>query len=202
MNATVSQPEIRNQLLLRLIESRSVTDELFRIVRADAIYDRPIPERHRIIFYMGHLEAFDWNLIGGHALGLGAAHKELDRLFAFGIDPVETGLPQDNPSDWPRLSEINAYNLRVREGLDDILARPSQTSARPWQYPEEVILNVAIEHRLMHAETLAYMLHQLTPDRKIVPRGYRTVVSHRPTPPIASQMIDIPAGFATLGQRV
>ena len=199
MNATVSQPEIRNQLLLRLIESRSVTDELFRIVRADAIYDRPIPERHRIIFYMGHLEAFDWNLIGGHALGLGAAHKELDRLFAFGIDPVETGLPQDNPSDWPRLSEINAYNLRVREGLDDILARPSQTSARPWQYPEEVILNVAIEHRLMHAETLAYMLHQLTPDRKIVPRGYRTVVSHRPTPPIASQMIDIPAGFATLG---
>ena len=97
MNATVSQPEIRDQLLLRLAESRSVTDELFRIVRADAIYDRPIPERHRIVFYIGHLEAFDWNLIAGHALGLGAAHKELDRLFAFGIDPVETGLPQDNP---------------------------------------------------------------------------------------------------------
>jgi hypothetical protein len=80
MNATVSQPEIRNQLLLRLAESRSVTDELFRVVREDALYDRPIPERHRIIFYIGHLEAFDWNLIASHALGLGAAHKELDRL--------------------------------------------------------------------------------------------------------------------------
>ena len=162
MNATASQPDIRDQLLLRLAESRSITDELFRIVRTDALYDRPIPERHRIVFYIGHLEAFDWNLIAGHALGLGAAHKELDRLFAFGIDPVDGGLPRDSPSDWPRLSEISAYNLRVREGIDDILKSHSQASASHWQYPREVILNVAIEHRLMHAETLAYMLHQLT----------------------------------------
>ncbi len=199
MNATVSQPDIRDQLLLRLAESRSVTDDLFRIVRADALYDRPIPERHRIIFYIGHLEAFDWNLIAGHALGLGAAHKELDRLFAFGIDPVDGGLPRDKPSDWPRLSEINAYNMRVREEIDDILKGHSQASASHWQYPQEVILNVAIEHRLMHAETLAYMLHQLSPDRKSVPHGYRDEGSDRPRPPIATRMIDIPAGFATLG---
>ena len=55
MNATVSQPEIRDRLLLRLAESRSVTDDLFRMVRAEALYDRPIPERHRIVFYIGHL---------------------------------------------------------------------------------------------------------------------------------------------------
>ncbi len=199
MNATVSQTDIRDQLLLRLAESRAVTDDLFRIVRADALYDRPITERHRIIFYIGHLEAFDWNLIAGHALGLGSAHKELDHLFAFGIDPVDGGLPQDRPSDWPRLSEISAYNQRVREGIDEILKSHSQASASHWQYPQELILNVAIEHRLMHAETLAYMLHQLSLDRKIVPHGYRTVGSHRPRPPIAARMIDIPAGFATLG---
>ena len=75
MNATVSQPDIVDRLLLRLAEARAVTDDLFRIVRTDALYDRPIPERHRIVFYIGHLEAFDWNLIAGHALGLGAAHK-------------------------------------------------------------------------------------------------------------------------------
>jgi hypothetical protein len=28
--------------------------------------------------------------------------------------------------------------------------------------------DVAIEHRLMHVETLAYMLHQLSPERKFV----------------------------------
>jgi gamma-glutamyl hercynylcysteine S-oxide synthase len=95
MNATATQLDNRDQLWLRLAESRSMTDDLFRIVRRDALYDRPIPERHRIVFYIGHLEAFDWNLIAGQALGLGPAHKEFDRLFAFGIDPVDGGLPTD-----------------------------------------------------------------------------------------------------------
>jgi ergothioneine biosynthesis protein EgtB len=198
MSVTVSQPAIREQLLLRLAESRSVTDELFRIVHADAFYDRPIAERHRLIFYIGHLEAFDWNLIADHALGLSAAHNELNRLFAFGIDPVGVGLPQDKPSDWPQFSEIKAYNRRTRENVDGILEDHSRSSAYCWQYPQEVILNVAIEHRLMHAETLAYMLHELSFKRKILPRNYQPVDT-RSRSPIASRMIDIPAGLATLG---
>ena len=63
MNATAAQLDKRNELLVRLAESRSATDDLFQMVHADALYDRPIPERHRIVFYIGHLEAFDWNLI-------------------------------------------------------------------------------------------------------------------------------------------
>ena len=104
MSTTATQLENRNQLSVRLAESRRMTDDLFRIVRTEALYDRPIPERHRIVFYIGHLEAFDWNLIAGQALGLGPAHQEFDRLFAFGIDPVGGGLPSDQPSDWPRLA--------------------------------------------------------------------------------------------------
>jgi iron(II)-dependent oxidoreductase len=200
VNVSATQVDTRDQLLLRLAQSRSVTDDLFRIVRTEALYDRPIAERNRIVFYIGHVEAFDWNLIAGQALGLGVAHTEFDRLFAFGIDPVNGGLPQDTPSDWPRLSEVDAYNSRVREGIDDILKSQSNASARDWRYPEEVILNVAIEHRLMHAETLAYMLHQLGPERKIAPRGYQSR-DPRPRTPAVSRMIDIPAGFATLGIR-
>jgi ergothioneine biosynthesis protein EgtB len=199
MNASATQPEIRDQLLLRLAESRLLTDDLFGMVRADALYDRPIPERHRIVFYIGHLEAFDWNLIAGHALGLEPMHKEFDRLFAFGIDPVEGGLPQDKPSDWPRLAEINDYKLSVREKIDNILESYLRSSTSCWQYPHEVILNVAIEHRLMHAETLAYMLHQLSPERKIAPRSDHPTNSPWPRLPIVHRMIDIPAGIATLG---
>ncbi|HUA61565.1 MAG TPA: hypothetical protein VML19_22590, partial [Verrucomicrobiae bacterium] len=46
--------------------ARARTDELFALVRPDAIYDRPIAERHRIVFYLGHMEAFDWNLLRNH----------------------------------------------------------------------------------------------------------------------------------------
>ena len=186
-------------LLNRLAESRAMTDELFRIVRPGALYSRPIPERHRIIFYIGHLEAFDWNLIGDHALGRGSAHKEFDHLFAFGIDPVGRGLPTDQPSDWPSINEVQAYIVQARKSLDEILQNRSLHAESGWRYPCETILNVAIEHRIMHAETLAYMLHQLAGEAKSPPRTYRTPDTAPASPAIRPRMVEIPAGQATLG---
>ena len=62
MNPASVAPSTRlHQLQGRLNAARARGDELFQIVRPEAIYDRPLPERHRIIFYLGHLEAFDWN---------------------------------------------------------------------------------------------------------------------------------------------
>jgi formylglycine-generating enzyme required for sulfatase activity len=61
----------------------------------------------------------------------------------------------------------------------------------------EQILHVAIEHRLMHAETLAYLLHNLTYDQKICDAPAIAYSSRALTVP----MIEIPAGIATLGQR-
>lgn len=199
MRATATRVEKQQGLLARLDAARSLTDDLFRAVREEALYDRPIAARHRIIFYVGHLEAFDWNLIAGHALGRGSSHPEFDRLFAFGIDPIGGGLPTDQPSDWPRRAEIDAYNLRVRQELAGILSERPQSSASDWQYPAEVLLNVAIEHRLMHAETLAYMLHQLPVARKLPPQDYTALDASKAGPPILARMADVPAGAVTLG---
>ena len=58
-------------------------------MRPDSLFERPIPERHRIVFYIGHLEAFDWNLIGRDALDLPVFQATFDGLFSFGIDPLE-----------------------------------------------------------------------------------------------------------------
>ena len=69
--------EVRHQLLERLSEARVRTDEIFDIVKPDSIYERPIPERHRINFYLGHLEAFDWNLLRERVLGMKAFHPDL-----------------------------------------------------------------------------------------------------------------------------
>jgi len=44
-----------------------------------------VTKRHRIIFYLGHLEAFDWNLFRDRLPGLKVFAPESDRLFAFGI---------------------------------------------------------------------------------------------------------------------
>src|SRR5207245_1813294 len=111
----------------RLLDARLRTDELFRVVREEAMYDRPIPERHRIIFYVGHVEAFDWNLLGDRAFGLRSFQRTFNQLFAFGIDPVGGGLPSDTPADWPASEEVESYNRRLREELDRAIEFLAQT---------------------------------------------------------------------------
>lgn len=187
-------------LLERLADARKRTDALFAVVRQEALYERPIPERHRLIFYLGHLEAFDWNLIARDALHHPSFHPDYERLFAFGIDPVDGQLPHDVPADWPVADEVRAYNERLRERIDTALREP--TKPLPEIIANGTLLNIAIEHRLMHAETLAYLLHQLDYDQKNAPGDYRSAATNSAGgTSVANNMVQIPAGTATLGLR-
>jgi ergothioneine biosynthesis protein EgtB len=172
------------ELLKRFADARVESDRLFAIVRPDALYERPIADRHRIVFYLGHLEAFEGNLLRDTVGGLPSFHPEFDRLFAFGIDPVGTELPSDRSEDWPTLEEIRDYNQHVRDQID----------ARRITDPQ--ILNVAIEHRLMHCETLAYMLHRLPLEQKLRPATAPPAFSNEALQPT---MIEIPTGPVALG---
>ena len=65
-----------------------------------------------------------------------------------------------------------------------------------FEFPASQLLNVAVEHRLMHAETLAYMFHQLPFAKKLAPYGNATPAAFKNHLP---EMRRIPAGRATLG---
>ncbi|GKS59603.1 ergothioneine biosynthesis protein EgtB [Nitrospira sp.] len=167
-------------------EARARMDAVFDLVPEDTWYARPVPERHRLIFYLGHMEAFDWNLL--IAGGEPSPHVALDELFAFGIDPNADRLPDDQPGDWPTLTEVRHYVRQVRSHLD---ARLPST--------DPVLLAVASEHRLMHAETFTYLLHNLDqPVRDPVASESPFAVA---SPPPCHRMIPIPAGKTTLGVR-
>jgi iron(II)-dependent oxidoreductase len=188
MGALQTTPLSQETLLERLRLARKQSDDLFGIVKPEFLYERPIAERHRIVFYIGHLEAFDWNLLRERAFQAEAFNPDFDRLFAFGIDPVDGGLPSDQPNDWPNLESVRDYVACVRRTIDDNLSGHLSENT-------ETLLNVAIEHRLMHAETLAYMLHQLPYDRK-GPLYSKPVLVVEPATP---SMVEVPAGTATLG---
>ena len=182
-------------LIGHLAEARVQTDKLFEIVRTNSLYERPIPERHRIAFYIGHLEAFDLNLFRRHVSALKSFAPEFDKLFAFGIDPVGGGLPTDQPEDWPAIAQIIAYRENVRKSLDEVIQYGDFSNGNTSdQHSIETLLNVAIEHRLMHAETLAYMFHQLPYERK-----YPQAPAPLAQKEFTSEMIEIPDGKATLG---
>ena len=195
MLATERNVSARQDLLDRVSRARQQSDALFRLVRPDSIYQRPIPERHRIIFYVGHLEAFDWNLLHDSALGLKSFDPAFDRLFAFGIDPVGGGLPKDQPSDWPAVPVVQEYVNRLRSALDSAMLGQLESQNGRDGFSLDTLLNVAIEHRLMHLETLAYMLHQLPLRSKISQPDPSVTVTSAHT----NRMMKIPAGTATLG---
>jgi ergothioneine biosynthesis protein EgtB len=195
MLATQNSLNVEHEFLLRLVEARIRTDELFALV-PDFLYERPIAERHRIIFYLGHVEAFDWNLLRDRLFGLPSFHPEFDHLFAFGIDPVDDGLPTDAASDWPSIDEVKRYGAQIRQRLDDAITglTPDLVSS-PDGFSTALLLNVAIEHRLMHAETITYLLHQLPTQQKLRRPHHLELV----TPAVEPRMVEIPSGCATLG---
>ena len=181
MNSKKSQIKTQKAFYL----AREYTDALFGLIRPDSFYERPIPERHRFIFYLGHLEAFDWNIVCREAFDMGSSHSDYDQLFAFGIDPPPGQLPLDLPSEWPSVQEIKQYNKGVRSTIDQ----------RMGEIPE-LNLNVALEHRLMHFETLTYIFHRLSDNRKTLSLQPRFMQGEVPF----NSMVEIPPGKATLGK--
>ena len=175
------------ELRKELSAARDCTDHIFSLFRPDALYDRPISERHRVIFYVGHLEAFDWNQICRWTLGQSSFHPTFDSLFEAGIDPEVGSSQTDTPSDWPSLAEVQHYNNKTRQAVDLAL-----------EEAPEPIIRIAIEHRWMHAETTAYILQHASMDRKLLP-----VLSQPPLcPPPQLEMVEIPGGMVTLGRNI
>ena len=107
------------------------------------------------------------------------------------------GLPADQPSDWPQLHEVREYVAKIRSTLDRSLATKTLESGRQMfdGVPLSVLLNVAIEHRLMHVETLSYMLHQLPFEQKLRHSSPPDSASS----PVPHRMADVPAGSVVLG---
>lgn len=202
----LDRPDVRPPLLARWRQARSITDALFASLDDDTLYQRPIAERHRIVFYLGHLEAFDWNLLTHRRTVVAPVNTGFNQLFAFGIDPVGTGLPQDLPGDWPELPDILAYRQAVRDALDEFVDTLPVSWAGPWaggggrHFDAACLLNVAIEHRLMHAETLAYMLHRLPVGAMRAPA---LADANLPAPQANTfdpAMVNIPRGQVVLGE--
>lgn len=197
---TTTSPTARDAwplLLARLDHARAATDSLFGLLLDEAFYDRTIAERHRIGFYRGHLEAFDWNLFNGRLFERDSVNPGYDHLFAFGIDPIDGELPSDEVSDWPTRAEVETYCWSVRDIIDASLRHAEQQGVDRVAGGQSAVqlLNVAIEHRLMHAETLAYLLHQMPLDRKV--KGQPSFVPDAPL--VENSMVAVAAGRTRLG---
>ena len=136
------------------------SDAIFDLIPRDQLLERPIGLRHPFLFYLGHLPAFTWNQIGRAFLGEGYADAAFDLLFERGIDPADEIRAQEQSiSTWPDVDAVVAYRDRVRRAIKECIPRVLERTDDVLGQNGR-ILHVAVEHELMHHETLMYMFAQ------------------------------------------
>lgn len=172
------------------------SDALFEMIPHHGLLERPIGLRHPIIFYLGHLPAFAWNQVGRAFLREGHLDAEFDLLFERGIDPADAAQAQKQSiSSWPDVASVFAYRDQVRraivERIKDVLKREDDVLGRHGR-----ILHVAIEHELMHHETLMYMFAECS-EGFIVPPPQ--ALPPEDGPGKQAEIRRIPAGKARVG---
>jgi ergothioneine biosynthesis protein EgtB len=144
------------------------SDQIFGLLEPEALYEQPIRLRHPVIFYLGHLPAFAWNQVCRGLLEMPSFHPHFDALFERGIDPMGVD-SHESKVEWPALEEIIEYRDRVRQALIDAVEPVAARSESSPLAERGRIFAVAIEHELMHQETLLYQFQQLPLDRKRPP---------------------------------
>lgn len=187
-------------LAARLTAAWERSDAIFRLIAPPALYDQPISLRQPLIFYLGHLPAFAWNQVCRSELGMTSFEPVFDSLFERGIDPIGVDAYQAAArSQWPSEREVLKYRDRARRAL--LWAYESQ--------PPTQVFEVAIEHELMHQETLLYMLQVMPPGR--LKRGAAAGLLTKAEAAIHTdgageiaarpKKLLVPAGKATLGAK-
>lgn len=189
----------RESVLLWFEKNRDRSRELFTMIDPSVYGDRPIALRNPILFYEGHLSAFNVNTLLKLALSREGVDDRLEEVFARGIDP-ETEAAAGTVSLWPNRDTVTQYcfaaDSLVRKTLESI---PLSDASSPYFRNGEAVLAI-LEHEPMHHETLLYMFHRLPHEKKswtrgLLPRASR--LSHGSAR--ISETISIPSGKTTIG---
>ena len=171
----------------RYREVRGRTRQIFGLVEPEAFDMRPIPLRHPIRFYEGHLASFNFGMLLQSGFVKNDRQPELTTLFARGIDPLDkSAADRLTIEQWPDRAVVADYLARV-EGE---MSRAFEAGIDP------IYLHTAVEHEEMHQETLMYLIHQLPHGLKRKPTDAR--IDGAGTLPPAS-WVQIEAGAVQLG---
>jgi iron(II)-dependent oxidoreductase len=176
--------------------NRRRSAQLFDLVAPEAFYGRPIPLRHPVAFYEGHLPAFSFITIARDTFGAPSIDERLERLFQRGIDPAdERSAASSAIGAWPDRDAVHAFGRACDDAVLKTL-REAQTS--PAGSRAVAAAYTILEHEQMHHETLLYLIHQVPYEHKAIPaNGAPPQDGAIPKP----ERISIPAGTATLGAR-
>lgn len=187
----------RADLLAWFREGRARSKQIFAIPVEEAYYERPIALRNPIVFYEGHLPAFNVNTLIKLALREPGIDDHYETLFARGIDP-EDEVSAKSPTDlWPTRQCVQKYGAQSDELIERALTSATiEDDDVPQLRGAEAAIAI-LEHEQMHHETFLYMMHNLPYEKKRPVWNAHAADVGGATQ--KQELIAIPAGVATLG---
>ncbi len=181
--------------------NRARTEVLFDVLDPDAYYERPIPLRHPVVFYEGHIPAFSVNCFLKKALGHRGLDRDLEVLFARGIDPSDQTVAERSAiAEWPTRSTVQEYSGRADTAILGALDSATIEGDGNAVLQRGQGVFTMLEHEVMHQETLLYMWHRFAVARKRRPGSATRPITNGASPTRSS--VRVPSGRTTLGAEI
>jgi len=198
--ASIEQIDENNTERLALVDafnrSRQRTRDLFELLNPRVYFSRPIRLRNPIVFYEGHIPAFNVNTLLKRGLGKSGVHPQFEKLFERGIDPEDESGVNNSQQSWPSRDEVQAYAMAADEAVQSAFLNGPINCVDSRAPGLVQAAHTILEHEATHQETLLYIWHQVPYEDKRPPGEMQLKLGSdlQTVPPVR-----IPEGRATLG---
>ena len=147
-------PEARRQEIRDyFLDTWEAYESLFRtLARDEAYFEKSIPLRHPLIFYLGHTATFFINKLVLAKLLPERVDAGMESTFAVGVDEMSWDDLDDAHYDWPSVAEVMAYRNKVRDTVVRLIDSLPLTLPINWQSDWWPIV-MGIEHERINLET-------------------------------------------------
>ena len=173
-------------------------EQLFEVLAGDeAYYEKPIPLRHPLIFYLGHTATFFINKLSLAGLVQERINPKFESTFAVGVDEMSWDDLSAAHYDWPKICELKAYRDAVRALVDRVIQTAPLQLPIGWHHPWWTIL-MGIEHERIHLETSSVLIRQHA--LKFVRPHPAWEPCRRTQVAPLNDLVNIPAGTVLLGK--
>jgi 5-histidylcysteine sulfoxide synthase/putative 4-mercaptohistidine N1-methyltranferase len=151
---------LRQSLRAYFCNTFDVYDDLFNCLKHnEAYYEKSIPLRHPLIFYLGHTATFFINKCVLARLIDTRINPRFESLFAVGVDEMSWDDLGVESHTWPQVEEVKIYRRQVRHLILTIIDTLPLTAPIDWHSPWWAII-MGVEHERIHLETSSVLIRQ------------------------------------------
>lgn len=198
-NLAEGDPEAkRREIAAYFTNTFDVYTRLFDCLDGDeGFYQKSIPLRHPLIFYLGHTATFFVNKLVLAKLLPARIDPRMESVFAVGVDEMSWDDLNDAHYNWPAVSEVMAYRAKVRAAVLELIESLPLALPINWENPWWPIV-MGIEHERIHLETSSVLIRQHDLSKVRPQPDWAPVIETGEAP--ENELITVPSGTVKIGK--